>query len=96
LVQEDLASHQSLAQKSWKLTRVVIKNFHIEAQAGVLAAGVSSIPKIDSCLSPGFIPKNNLQPLSRGATKGLRRARRLRSHEWSRWSQERRGFLIWV
>jgi hypothetical protein len=41
------------------------------AEPGVLAAGVSLIPRIDSCLSSEFIPKNNLWPLSCGATKGV-------------------------
>ena len=33
-------------------------------------------------VSPGLVPKKfNLQPLARGAIKGLRRARRLRRHD---------------
>ena len=41
------------------------------AEPGALAAGVGSNPGFNSRLSPGFIPKKILQPLSRGTTRRL-------------------------
>jgi hypothetical protein len=56
----------------------------VASTAGVQAADVSSIPRSYSCLSPRLDPNKFRLPLTRGVTKRMRRARRLRCHVWTR------------